>query len=149
MSGSFSTKPLLPVFQDHRPQPGAIMLCRLMFSLRPHRTGLPQRHPVPAPLVCKRLPSHHTGLWCSCWWQRCIAEEERDTCPLRQREESEEGGHGASISGPQEESSERESQHGRRYNEKIQKHVWVEVKVCCILSQCFFRYYISIYSKSI
>lgn len=55
--------------------------CRPMFSLHPHHPGLPERHPTP--LVCKRLTSHHAGLWCSCWWQRRTAEE-KDTRPLRE-----------------------------------------------------------------
>lgn len=37
-------------------------------------TVLPERHPVSAPLVCKCLTSHHRGLWCSCWLQRCSWE---------------------------------------------------------------------------
>lgn len=59
-------------FQDNRHQCRALMWCCkaewwcLMFSPCPHCAGLPERHPVPAPLVCKRLTSHHTGLWCSC-----------------------------------------------------------------------------------
>lgn len=48
--------------------------CRLMFSSCPHCAGLPERHPVSAPLVCKCLTSHHRGLWCSCWLQRCSWE---------------------------------------------------------------------------
>lgn len=66
--------------------------CRLMFSSCPHCAGLPERHPVSAPLVCKCLTSHHRGLWCSCWLQRCSWEGCMSTqSGKRQRKEGEGG----------------------------------------------------------
>lgn len=95
--------------------------CCLMFSPCPHCAGLPERHPVPAPLVCKRLTSHHTRLWCSCWWQRCIAGKEMDTCPLSQTEENRRGRRGsASIRRPQEETAQLKTQCSGRCNEETQ-----------------------------